>query len=156
MATNLGELWKKGTAAPLPADLVQGGIGIDIASRKVYSKADDDTIFQVGNDKLDNINPVMNGSMTEQVTTMTDVVLEPDNGTVQTNTLDADTTFTDGLESGQSMTLVLIGGASYGLTFPIITWVGGSVPLFTATDTLVFFKVHTELFGVYIGTNVQG
>ncbi len=48
MATNLGELWKKGTAAPLPADLVQGGIGIDITGKKAYSKADDDTIFQVG------------------------------------------------------------------------------------------------------------
>ncbi len=48
MAANLGELWKKGTTEPLSADIPEGGIAIDVAAKKVYSKGNDGGIFEVG------------------------------------------------------------------------------------------------------------
>jgi len=48
MAENLGDLWKKGTSSPLASDLVEGGLAIDVAGKKVYSKGNDGGIFTVG------------------------------------------------------------------------------------------------------------
>ena len=85
------------------------------------------------------------------------IALAPANGSIQSSVLTGDPTFTDSLEPGQTIVLMLEGGASYTVTWPTITWVtsGGNVaPTLTAKDTLVFWKVSTTLYGAYVGSYV--
>lgn len=80
--------------------------------------------------------------------------IDPTNGGIQTKTVAANTTFTETLASGESVVLMLEGGASYTITWPTITWVtnsGNSAPTLTAKDTLVLWKVSTTLYGAYVG-----
>ena len=107
--------------------------------------------------KANAANPVFTGSITEQDYTMTGTVLEPDNGTMQIKTLSAPATLTDGLASGQSMSLNLVNGATHAVTWPTITWVsatGNDAPVLTANDTFVFWKLGSTLFGRYSGSSV--
>lgn len=85
------------------------------------------------------------------------IALDPANGSIQSSTLTGDPTFTDSLEAGQTIVLMLNGGASYTVTWPTITWVssaGNTAPTLTANDTLVFWKVSTTLYGAYVGSYV--
>lgn len=100
-------------------------------------------------------NPVITGSITEDVYTLAGTDIDPANGSVQTKTLSANTTFTESLTTGQSVTLILTGGDTYTVTYPTVTYIDGAAPTLTADDTLVFFKIGTELYLKYIGTNVQ-
>jgi hypothetical protein len=85
----------------------------------------------------------------------TGTALDPGNGGIQYKTLAANTTFTDSLVDGESMTLRLEGGATYTVTWPTMTWItsGGNVaPTLNGTkDTLVFWKEGTTLYGAYVG-----
>ena len=102
-------------------------------------------------------NFIFDGSITEEVYALTGTELEPDNGTIQTKTLAANTTFTESVAAGQSLVLMLNAGASYTVTWPTMTWVtsGGNVaPTLTANDTLVFWKVGSTLYGAYVGSYV--
>ena len=103
-------------------------------------------------------NPVnVEDSITETVFAITDaasVALDPDNGMVQTWTLGANRTATDSLTTGQSMLLIVTStGSSYTLTWPTMTWKGGSAPtLGGATPTAIeLFKVVSTLYGATIG-----
>jgi len=83
------------------------------------------------------------------------IALDPANGSIQSSTLSGNPTFTDSLEAGQTIVLMLNGGASYTVTWPTITWVtatGDAAPTLTANDTLVFWKVSTTLYGAYVGS----
>jgi len=94
---------------------------------------------------------------TETVYVLSGDDLDPDNGTIQTKTLTVDTTFTDSLDSGQSLVLMLNAGSSYTVTWPTITWytgAGNAAPALTASDTLIFWKVSTTLYGAYVGSGV--
>ena len=102
------------------------------------------------NAKATKDNPTFTGSITEEVSVAT-TVLEPDNGTVQTKTLSANTTFTDGLADGQFLTLVVT-NAGFTITYPTITWWGGSEPTLGTTDKLYFEKIGTTLYGSHIGS----
>jgi hypothetical protein len=85
------------------------------------------------------------------------IALDPANGSIQSSVLTGAPTFTDSLEAGQCVVLMLEGGASYTVTWPTITWVtsGGNVaPTLTAKDTLVLWKVSTTLYGAYVGSYV--
>ena len=78
----------------------------------------------------------------------------PANGSIQYKTLSANTTFTESLESGQSITLMVNGGATpYPVTWPTITWVGGSAPTIPANKYAVMqiWKVGSTLYGSYSG-----
>jgi hypothetical protein len=46
----LSDVIKKGVNAPAPGDLIEGGIGIDVAAGKVYIKNNVGAIVQVGQD----------------------------------------------------------------------------------------------------------
>ena len=78
-------------------------------------------------------------------------VLEPDNGTIQTRTLTANTTLTDGLANGQSMTLIVTSGG-FTLTFPTTTFWAGSVPTLQTTDRLFLEKIGTTLYCSHTGS----
>ena len=85
------------------------------------------------------------------------IAIDPANGSVQSSVLTGAPTFTDSLEAGQTIVLMLENGASYTVTWPTITWAGsgGNVaPTLTAKDTLVLWKVSTTLYGAYVGSYV--
>ena len=95
--------------------------------------------------------------ITETVFAITDassVALDPINGMIQTWTLGANRTATDCLTTGQSMLLIVTAsGSNYTLTWPTMTWVGGSAPtLGGATPTAIeLFKVGSTLYGATVG-----
>ena len=95
-------------------------------------------------------NSVFTGSITEEVSTATDV-LDPTNGTVQTRTLTADTTFTDSIAEGQMLTLVVT-NAGHTVTYPTVTWWEGQVPTLAITDKLFFEKIGGILYGSHVGS----
>jgi hypothetical protein len=85
------------------------------------------------------------------------IALDPANGSIQVSVLTGNPTFTDSLESGQTIVLHLEGGASNTVTWPTITWTtsgGNAAPTLTAKDVLVFWKVSTTLYGAYVGSYV--
>ena len=105
-----------------------------------------------------NTQTLTNKTVRDTVYALTGTAFDATNGSVQTKTLAANTTFTDSLTSGDAIVLQLEAGASYTVTWPTMTWVtsGGNVaPTLTAKDTLVFWKVSSVLYGAYTGSYVQ-
>jgi len=86
------------------------------------------------------------------------IALDPANGSIQTSVLSGAPTFTDSLETGQTIVLMLENGSSYTVTWPSgTTWAssaGNVAPTLTAKDTVVFWKVSTSLYGAYVGSYV--
>jgi hypothetical protein len=97
------------------------------------------------------------GAIEEEVYTLsgTSVALDPFNGTIQTHTLTGSTTYTDSLNAGESMTLMIDDGTAYTITWPTTTWVnnGGSAPTLATTGYTVvaLWKVSTTLYGALVG-----
>jgi len=99
--------------------------------------------------------PTFSAGYVETIYALSGTALDPSNGTIQTKTLSGNTTFTDSVDAGQSMILMLGAGASYTVTWPTITWVtsaGNVAPTLTANDTFVFWKISTTLYGAYAGS----
>jgi len=95
-------------------------------------------------------------AINENVFTISDgasVDLDPDNGMIQQWTLGANRTATESLTAGQSMMLMVADGTSYTLTFPTMTWVGGSAPtLATSGYTVIeLWKAGSTLYGAKVG-----
>ena len=104
-----------------------------------------------------NTQTLTNKTVRDTVYALTGTAFDATNGSVQTKTLAANTTFTDSLTSGDAIVLQLEAGASDTVTWPTMTWVtsGGNVaPTLTAKDTLVFWKVSSVLYGAYTGSYV--
>lgn len=117
-------------------------LGTSEASKVVTADANGDVKFS--------------NAIVETVYNLTGTALDPNNGTVQTKTISANTTFTDNLSAGESMSLHLTSASSYTITWPTITWItgtGNSAPTLTAADTVVLFKIGTTLYGVWIGSS---
>jgi hypothetical protein len=102
-------------------------------------------------------NLIFDGDYTEEVFTISDggsVDLDPSNGTIQLWTLGANRSPTaNSFNAGQSMTLMIDDGAARTITWPSVTWVGGSAPtLATAGYTVIeLWKVSTTLYGALVG-----
>ena len=98
---------------------------------------------------------VFTGYIDEEVYNLTGTALDPGNGTIQYTTLSANTTFTDSVAEGESLTLMIDDGTAYTITWPSVTWVnnGGSAPtLATSGYTVVaLWKVSTTLYGALVG-----
>ena len=96
------------------------------------------------------------GDITETVFAITDgasVDLDPANGPIQTWTLGASRTATaTNFAAGESMTIGVTAGANT-LTWPTITWVGGSAPTLSSSGTtyIVLWKVSSTLYGANVG-----
>lgn len=92
-------------------------------------------------------------TLQETVFTLTGTTpaLNPFNGTIQTWTLTANSTPTDSLATGQSMTLLVDDGTAFTITWPTITWVGGVAPVLATTGNTVItlFKVGSTLYGAF-------
>lgn len=93
------------------------------------------------------------GAIAEKVNTTYSTALNPTLGTVQRFALTGNTTFTDSLTSGTSITLMIDDGTNFTITWPTITWISGSAPtLSTSLYTVInIWKVGTVLYGSFVG-----
>jgi hypothetical protein len=84
---------------------------------------------------------------------LTGTVIDPANGSRQYKTLSANTTFTESLENGQAVTLMIDDGTAYTVTWPTITWIPGAAPTLPVTGffPIVLFKMNSVLYGTYRG-----
>lgn len=100
-------------------------------------------------------NIVFDGSTTEEVYVLAGTVIDPANGTIQTKTLSANTTFTESLVAGQSVTVMIDDGTAYTVTWPTTTWKtdNGSAPTLNTTGytVVVLWKVNSTLYGARVG-----
>lgn len=87
--------------------------------------------------------------------TGTTPALNPANGSIQTWTLTGNSTPTDGVQAGESLTLLVDDGTAFTITWPSVTWKtnGGVAPtLLTAGLTvIVLWKVGSVLYGARVG-----
>lgn len=90
---------------------------------------------------------------TETVYNLTGTDIAVANGTIQTKTLAANTTFTESLADGQSVILGITAGA-YSVTWPSVTWskVGGSGTAPTLTSSGVNWIILWQAGGVVRGS----
>jgi hypothetical protein len=120
---------------------------VDIGSSSLKFK----DLHLVGDANIANL--VIDGSITEEVFTLTGTILSPTNGSIQTVTLSANTTFTETLASGQSMILGVDDGTARTVTWPTITWttIPATAPSLPTTGFLwiVLWKVGSTLYGKY-------
>ena len=82
--------------------------------------------------------------------------LDPANGGIQTFVTSANTTFTDSLATGESITLMIRrASTSHTVTFPTTKWAGGVTPPVTTTSgkysIVSLWKVGSDLYGSYGG-----
>lgn len=102
--------------------------------------------------------PTITNGYTEEVYALsgTSVAADPNNASIQTWTLTANSTLTDSLSSGQNVVIGITAGA-YNVTWPTMTWtkVGGSgtaPTLYTSgVSWISLWKVGTTLYGSHIG-----
>lgn len=89
----------------------------------------------------------------EMVYDLAGASIDPANGSVQYKALSGNTTFTEALEAGQSITLMIDDGTAYTVTWPTTSWVGGSAPTLPTSGygVIVLWKISTTLYGKYIG-----
>ncbi len=104
--------------------------------------------------------PIITGSITEDVFTITDAAgfaIDPTNGSIQLVTLGANRTPTQAnWGSGESVTLMIDDGTARTITWTTIgvTWVGGSAPTLATTGYTIIelWKVSTTIYGVFVGS----
>jgi hypothetical protein len=95
---------------------------------------------------------------TEKVATLATsgtIALNPSTGTTLSCAAAGTITFTDSLSSGQSISLLLTNGSTYTINWPAgTTWVtaaGNTAPTLSASNTLVFWKISSTLYGALVG-----
>jgi len=99
--------------------------------------------------------PTFTGRITEQVFAVsgTTPALDPLNGTIQTWALTANSspTFAAGFVAGSSFTLMVDDGSAHTITWPTITWVGGSAPTLALTGYTVIelWRVGSVYYGTW-------
>ena len=94
---------------------------------------------------------------TETVYALSGTAIDPANGTIQTKTLGASTTFTESLADGQSVVL-MVNPVTYTVTWPTITWINtsgsGSAPTLEASslNVVVLWQVAGTVYGNWVGS----
>ena len=94
---------------------------------------------------------------TETVYALSGTAIDPANGTIQTKTLGASTTFTESLADGQSVVLML-NPVTYTVTWPTMTWINtsgsGTAPTLEASSTnvVVMWQVGGTVYGNWAGS----
>lgn len=96
-------------------------------------------------------------SYTETVYALSGTAIDPANGTIQTKTLGANTTFTESLADGQSVVL-MVNPVTYTVTWPTMTWINtsgsGAAPTLEASSTnvVVMWQVGGTVYGNWAGS----
>ena len=100
----------------------------------------------------------VSGAIVEEVHTLsgTSVALDPSNGTIQTHTLTGNTTYTESLNDGFSMTLMIAPTANT-ITWPAMNWVNNETlppELGTTGNTVVsIWQVGGTVYGAFVGNS---
>lgn len=91
--------------------------------------------------------------ITETQHNLTGTVIDPANGSVQYKTLTGNTTFTESMEDGQAVLLMIDDGTAYTITWPTITWVGGAAPTLPTTGyaVIALWQTNGVLYGNHVG-----
>lgn len=104
-------------------------------------------------------NLYLSRGVTDTTTTVSyasSIALTLNNGGIQTVTLTGDVTFTDSLADGEAIVLMLNAGASHSVTWTAVNyWVssgGNSAPTLTAKDTIVLWKIGSDVYAAYAGS----
>jgi len=99
----------------------------------------------------------LDGKVTEEVfaVTGTTPAIAATNGTIQTWTLSANSTPTDSLAAGESITLMIDDGTAYTVTWTSLVdqWAGGSAPTLATTGYtgITLFKIGSTVYGMAMG-----
>ena len=72
-------------------------------------------------------------------------------GGIQTLALTADITLSVTIADGESLLLIITGGDSWSITWPTMTWIGGSVPTLAAETHVELLQVGATLYGYHAG-----
>ena len=96
---------------------------------------------------------VIDGKVNEQQYSLAGTVIDPANGTIQYKTLAANTTFTESLSDGDYVTLMIDDGTAYTITWPTVSWVGGSAPTLDTSgyNIIELWQVNGVVYGVFVG-----
>ena len=90
----------------------------------------------------------------EEVYVLTGTILDPLNGSIQYTTLTGATTLTVSASfvAGHSI-LLMINPGTFAVTWPTITWAGGSAPTLDTSkfNTIVLWRVGSVMYGAAIG-----
>ena len=151
-------LIRNGTTTPNAVDFDIAEPAWDKTAGKLYIKdGAGSMIEQVATAATQTLTNKTLGDLSETVYTITDgasVDLNPANGPLQLWTLGANRTATaSSFAAGESMLLMVADGTAYTLTWPTMTWVGGTAPtLATSGYTVVeLWKISTTLYGAHVG-----
>lgn len=111
------------------------------------------------------VDPVITGAILEDIFTITDGAafeIDPSNGTIQLITLGASRTpKATNFVNGESVTLMILDGTAFTLTWTDTTfggsgvvWVGGTAPTLDTTKYTVieFWKVGGQVYGALVGS----
>jgi hypothetical protein len=101
----------------------------------------------------------LGGGVVDTTTTVSyasSIALSYTNGAIQTVTLTGNATFTDSLNDGEAIVLMLNGGASHTVTWTAVTkWVTGSgnaAPTLTASDAIILWKIGSSVYAATAGS----
>jgi len=96
------------------------------------------------------------GGLTETVYSLTGTVIDPGNGSIQYKTLAANTTFTENIDNGQSVLLMIDDGTAYTITWPTTTWLtdSGSAPTLETTGytAISLWQMNGTLYGAKVNS----
>jgi hypothetical protein len=131
---------------PTTSDLVLGQLAINTHDGKLFLKKDD------GSESIVEIGGPIEGIEALSGTTP---ALSTAAGTIKTWTLSGNSTPTDSLSSGESVTLYIDDGAAHTITWPSVTWMntGGTAPTLATSGytVIVLSKVGSTLYGFLAG-----
>jgi len=156
--TGIQTLTNKTLTAPIIATISNTGtITLPTSTDTLVGRATTDTLTNKTLTAPAISSPTMTGTILEDVYTLsgTTPALDPDNGSIQTWTLSGNSTPTDSLSAGESITLMIDDGTAYTITWPTMTWINnaGSAPTLATSGytVVVLWKVSTTLYGALVG-----